>query len=159
MVDYNSIVYLILGLAEYHEFEKSIPASRSGSQERKREDEDTDGHVVMKDYSTYMENMKAQLDPTVRRSSWSESSTDNGLNNLEVSMAGTGKGEGKIRPGSHTDYQSSITFSNKGTELSGVSKSNCFKDYYFIKRYEDCSKAAYEDASSARWGRGNGPWR
>ncbi|ESZ96072.1 hypothetical protein SBOR_3549 [Sclerotinia borealis F-4128] len=152
-------------------FERPIPVPRSQNEsgKRKREDDymDEDGDVLMSDIPRYDANdsnpnnytesaffLKANDKPTARRPTW------------RYRWRGEETGEGEIQLGSDRTLES-ITFTNKGKELSGTFKCDfagtCnFTGLKVMSRPHDSrvdpeaqwvnrSEAAHEYARQARW--------
>ncbi|KAF4626346.1 hypothetical protein G7Y89_g11814 [Cudoniella acicularis] len=154
-------------------FEKPVPASRvakagESSSKRKREDIDDDGDAKMEmcpsftgnetASESYTENvfyLGAKDKPTARRPTW------------RYRWRGEETGEGEIQLGSDKAVQC-ITYSNKGTELSGTFKCSYLRECNFTgvkirprpsdghvdpeAQWTNRSQAAYDYASRARWG-------
>ncbi|KAH6724357.1 hypothetical protein BKA61DRAFT_28170 [Leptodontidium sp. MPI-SDFR-AT-0119] len=159
-------------------FEKPVPVPKAekseSSKKRKKEDGlDDDGDVNMdqypefasnegpNDYSENVFHLGAKDRPTARRPVW------------RYRWRGTETGEGEIQLGSDRAVRS-ITFSEKGTKVSGTFICDYTRECHFTGtkvsawprngyldpdvQWGKHSRAAHEEAERSRWGGGRGGW-
>jgi len=152
-------------------FEKPIPVPKSekaGSSSKRKWEDDEDGDITMDKLPSYSGDVQASEkytandfylaatdNPTARRPTW------------RYRWRGEETGEGEIQLGSDEAVQQ-ITFSKKGTELSGTFKNNYARECHFTgikvaerpwgsrvdpeEQWTNRSQDAYDYANRSRWG-------